>query len=122
MGVSVCACVTSGVWCIPSVVDWYVPSEASESKIADCPGRAVFTCARNSPVVFFNVLFMGVTVCTCVMYSRARQVCTVCSLVATETALAQYMLRRLVTHLQETALLYINAVYALGDKLDMTSL
>ena len=54
--------------------------------------------------MFFNVLVMGVTVCTCVMYSRARQVCTVCSCVATEKALAQYMLQRLVTRLQETAL------------------
>lgn len=74
MGVSVCACVTSGVWCIPSVVDWYTPSEASEPKIADCPGWAIFTCARNSPVVLIGVLFMGVTVWACVIMSR---VCTV---------------------------------------------
>ena len=103
----------SGVWCIPPVVDWYTPSEASEPKKADCLGGAVFTCARNSPVVFLNVLFMGVTVCTCVMKQPDGAVRTVCSRVATETALAQYMLRRLVTHLQETALLCINAVYAL---------
>ena len=54
--------------------------------------------------MFFNVLVMGVTVCTRVMNSRVRVVCTVCSRVATDTALAQYTLRRLVTRLQETAL------------------
>ena len=93
----------SGVWRIPSVVDWYTPSEAREPKIADCPGGAVLTCARNSPIVLFDVLVMGVTVCTCVMKQPGGVVCTVCSRVATETALAQYMLRRLVTCLQETA-------------------
>ena len=51
----------SGVWYIPSTVDWYTSSEASEPRIADCLGGAVFTCARNSPVVLFGVLFMGVT-------------------------------------------------------------
>ena len=72
-----CVCLRmcdSGVWCIPSVVDWYTPSEASESKIADCPGWAVFTCARNSPIVLFDVLFKGVTVCAWVIM---RRVCTV---------------------------------------------
>ena len=48
MGVSVCACVTSGVWCIPSTVDWYTPSKARELKITDCLGGTVFSCARNS--------------------------------------------------------------------------
>ena len=47
---------------------------------------------------------MGVTVCTCVMKQPDGVVCTVCSRVATETALAQYMLRRLVSLVQETAL------------------
>ena len=82
----------------------YTLSEAMEPKIADCLGGTVFTCARNSPVVFLNVLFMGVTVCTCVMKQPDGVVCTVCSRVATETALAQYMLRRLVSLVQETAL------------------
>ena len=96
--------VYTGVYRLVYTVYWYTPSEASEPKLANCLGGAVFTCARNSPVVFFNVLLMGVTVCTCVMYSRARQVCTVCSRVATETALVQYMLRRLVSLVQDTAL------------------
>ena len=72
-------------------------------KIADCLGGTVFTCARNSPIVLFDVLFMGVTVCTCVMKQPGGVVCTVYSRVVTETALAQYMLRRLVARLQETA-------------------
>ena len=46
--------------------------------------------------MLFGVLAMGVTVCTCVMYSRARQVCVL--------SVAQYMLLRLVTRVQETAL------------------
>ena len=75
-----------------------------EPKIVDCLGGAVFTCARNSPIVLIDVLFMGVTVGTCVMKQPDGVVCTVCSRVATETALAQYMLRRLVTCVQETAL------------------
>ena len=75
-----------------------------EPKIVDCLGGAVFTCARNSPIVLFGVLVMGVTVCTCVMKQPDGVVCTVCSRVATEKALAQYMLRRLVSLVQETAL------------------
>ena len=110
MGVSVCACVTvaSGVYCSHclggAALAEYTLSEASEPRKADCLGGAVLTCTRNSPVVFFNVLVMGVTVCTCVMKQPDGVVCTVCSRVATETALAQYMLRRLVTRLQETSL------------------
>jgi hypothetical protein len=73
-------------------------------KRADCLGGAIFTCARNSPIVLFDVLVMGVTVCTRVMKQPGVVVCTVCSRVATETALAQYMLRRLVSLVQETAL------------------
>ena len=53
--------------------------------------------------MLFDVLFMGVTVCTCVMKQPGGVVCTVYSRVVTETALAQYMLRRLVARLQETA-------------------
>ena len=82
----------------------YTQSEASEPRKADCLGGAVFTCARNSPIVLFGVLVMGVTVCTCMMKQPDGVVCTVCSRVATETALAQYMLRRLVSLVQETAL------------------
>ena len=54
--------------------------------------------------MLFGVLVMGVTVCTCVMKQPDGVVCTVCSRVATEKALAQYMLRRLVSLVQETAL------------------
>ena len=80
MGVTVCACVTVafGVCCQPlclggTALAEYTPSEASEPKIADCLGGAVFACARNSPIVFPSVLFMGVTVCKCLI----MPVCTV---------------------------------------------
>ena len=59
-----CVCLRmcdSGVWCIASTVDWYTSAEASELRIADCLCGVVFTCARNSPVVLFGVLVMGVT-------------------------------------------------------------
>ena len=66
-----------------AVLAEYKLSEATEPKKADCLGGAVFTCSRNSPVVFLNVLFMGVTVWTCV---TMRLVGTVCGRVPTEIA------------------------------------
>ena len=70
----------SSTWCILPAAVWqqeqplrllgavlaeYTLSEATEPKKADYLGGAVFICARNSPIVFSNVLFMGVTVCAC---------------------------------------------------------